>query len=292
MKFFVVVLIAAFCLASASFLERQKIIDAVNKANNGWVASHNKFSGWEAEDIKGLLGAVLPPKAGNRARKDSSLPDSFDARQKWNNCIHPIRDQQQCGSCWAFSAAEALSDRVCIGNGVDVILSPQDLVSCDTENMGCDGGYLPATWDYMVATGLVTDTCFPYVSGTGTAPACPGACVDSEDWNKKYKAASYSNIPASQMQQELYQNGPMQVAFDVYEDFMSYSGGVYRHLTGQYLGGHAVKVIGWGNQNGDDYWLIANSWGPDWGLSGYFMILRGTDECSIEDNAYAGPAAQ
>ncbi|MBL2098188.1 hypothetical protein ELI75_30940, partial [Klebsiella pneumoniae] len=80
-----------------------------------------------------------------------TAPASFDSRVQWPNCIHPIRDQGQCGSCWAFAAAETLSERVCIASQgkVNVILSPQYLVSCDSANYGCDGGYLGEAWNFM-----------------------------------------------------------------------------------------------------------------------------------------------
>jgi cathepsin B len=64
---------------------------------------------------------------------------------------------------------------------------------------------------------------------------------------------------------EIYATGPMETAFEVYEDFMNYSGGVYHHVSGKYEGGHAIKILGWGHDEGMDYWLCANSWGPDWG---------------------------
>jgi len=287
----ILVLFALVVLAAANRLERQKIIDAVNSANAGWVAAHNQFSDWETEDIKTLLGARIPPHTEQVLAHDLSLPDTFDARQKWGKCIHPIRDQGQCGSCWAFSSSEALSDRFCIAKGVDVILSPQDQVSCDRGNLGCQGGYLPQTWQYLVNTGIVTDSCFPYASGGGAVPSCPNKCKDSEDWNKvKHHAASYAHIASNKIQDELYNNGPAQFAFSVYEDFMNYHSGVYHHVTGRLLGGHAVKGIGWGNEGGKDYWLIANSWGTSWGDHGFFKILRGKNECGIESNVYVGPA--
>jgi len=92
------------------------------------------------------------------------------------------------------------------------------------------------------------------------------------------------------MMTEIYANGPIETAFDVYEDFLSYSGGVYKHTTGPLLGGHAVKVLGWGVLNSTNYWLVANSWNPDWGLQGYFMMLRGVNECNFESSADAGIA--
>jgi hypothetical protein len=80
----------------------------------------------------------------------------------------------------------------------------------------------------------------------------------------------------------------VQVAFTVYEDFVTYKKGVYRHVSGSALGGHAVRMLGWGVENGTPYWLLANSWNSDWGDGGYFKILRGSDECGIEDDVVAG----
>jgi len=83
-------------------------------------------------------------------------------------------------------------------------------------------------------------------------------------------------------------NGPVEGAFTVYGDFPSYKSGVYKHVSGDELGGHAIKILGWGVENGEDYWLVANSWNPEWGNEGYFKIARGTDECGIEDGVVAG----
>jgi len=87
---------------------------------------------------------------------------------------------------------------------------------------------------------------------------------------------------------EIFQNGPVETAFTVYADFVTYKSGVYRHTTGGALGGHAVKIVGWGAEGGDNYWKIANSWNPTWGDQGYFKILRGVNECGIESQISAG----
>jgi len=120
----------------------------------------------EAE-IKGMMGTIISEPMGyQRPAIANGVPATFDSRDQWGSCIHEIRDQAQCGSCWAFGASEALSDRFCIdSNGsVDVVLSPEDLVACDTIDQGCNGGYLAMAWRYMTNTGIVTDTCFPYTS--------------------------------------------------------------------------------------------------------------------------------
>jgi len=92
------------------------------------------------------------------------IPTSFDSRTKWGNCVHPIRDQAKCGSCWAFGATEALSDRICIAsNGsTDVVLAPQDLVSCDWWDRGCNGGILSWAWSHLKSSGAAEDSCMPY----------------------------------------------------------------------------------------------------------------------------------
>ena len=90
------------------------------------------------------------------------------------------------------------------------------------------------------------------------------------------------------MMAELATNGPVESAFTVYADFVHYKSGVYSHQTGQALGGHAIKVIGYGTENGTDYWLVQNSWTTTWGDGGYFKIKRGDDECGIEDSFIAG----
>mmetsp|Transcript_30518 Transcript_30518/g.81405 ORF Transcript_30518/g.81405 Transcript_30518/m.81405 type:complete len:96 (-) Transcript_30518:311-598(-) len=83
-------------------------------------------------------------------------------------------------------------------------------------------------------------------------------------------------------------NGPVEAAFTVYADFLTYKSGVYQHVTGAELGGHAIKIFGWGTEDGNDYWLVANSWNEDWGDKGTFKILRGSDECGIESDVVAG----
>ena len=90
------------------------------------------------------------------------------------------------------------------------------------------------------------------------------------------------------IQAELMEKGPISVTFTVYEDFMVYKSGVYQHKTGAYLGGHAVKMLGWGMENGVPFWLCVNSWNTEWGDNGFFKILRGKNHCGIEDDGVTG----
>ncbi len=90
------------------------------------------------------------------------------------------------------------------------------------------------------------------------------------------------------IQKELMEHGTVSVAMTVYEDFETYTSGIYQHVTGKNLGGHSIKMIGWGVENGTPYWLCVNSWNDSWGEKGLFKILRGKDECGIESSVVAG----
>jgi len=174
---------------------------------------------------------------------------------------------------------------------------------------GCQGGQLGGAWNYAKKTGLVTEKCFPYLKANNgpvptcdptaqpclpeskfiKTPSCTKTCADGSDWSSdKHKLSSVYNVDASQLMAELANNGPVESAFTVYADFVHYKSGVYKHTTGSQLGGHAIKVIGYGTEDGNDYWLVQNSWTTTWGDGGYFKIARGDDECGIEDQLVAG----
>ena len=238
----------------------------------------------------GMLGTYIVPS--NKIYPDSTvvgdLPKDFDARTNWPGLVHPIRDQQSCGSCWAFGATEAFSDRFAISSkgAVNVVLSPEDMVSCDHNDYGCSGGYMDMAWEYLAQHGVVSDACFPYTAGSGRAPACRSTCVNGEAF-KKYTCAPNSikqSKSVESIKSELL-NGPVEAAFTVYEDFFNYAGGVYHHVSGGVAGGHAIKVLGWGVDNGTEYFLCANSWGTSWGEKGFFRIQVG--DSGINDQVFS-----
>jgi len=295
---------AFFHANSSNKINCPKHIGMLNNQSSTWTAGPNaRFEGMTYDDARALLGTQLSHIADHltETRPDSEyasvtdIPDSFDSTKQWSGLVHPIRDQQRCGSCWAFSATEVLSDRVAISTGkASPVLSPEDLVSCDKGDMGCQGGRLSSAWSYLKSEGAVSENCFPYAAGSGTAPSCPSKCSDSESWSaSKTKAkTTFAINGVTNMQKEIMTNGPIQVAFSVYKSFMSYKTGVYSKHWYELLpeGGHAVKIVGWGTESGTDYWLVANSWNTNWGESGFFKIKRGVNECGIETMGppYAG----
>ncbi|CAD6223681.1 unnamed protein product [Miscanthus lutarioriparius] len=168
---------------------------------------------------------------------------------------------------------------------------------------GCDGGYPIMAWRYFVQNGVVTDECDPYFDQVGckhpgcepayATPKCEKKCKEQNQvWQEKkhFSIDAYRiNSDPHDIMAEIYKNGPVEVAFTVYEDFAHYKSGVYKHITGGIMGGHAVKLIGWGTSDaGEDYWLLANQWNRGWGDDGYFKIIRGKNECGIEEDVVAG----
>lgn len=299
------VLAVLFAVAyGATLINDVNLINRVNtNPKASWKAvAHKQFEGKTLEHMKGMLGTYIPqaetvhiPRSNPAVTK--AVPTSFDASKNWPSCktLQQIRDQQQCGSCWAFSGAEVLGDRFCIAtNGsVNVALSPEYILECDTTDYGCNGGYLSNEWQFLASTGTTTDACQPYVSGGGDVPECPTTCQDGSPI-KLYKADQKtiqlfdpSNLAAAQ--QDIMTYGSIQMGFMVYQDFFTYSSGVYRHLHGGLAGGHAVKVTGWGvdSASGLPYWIVANSWNTSWGMNGYFWILRGSNECDCESQLYS-----
>jgi len=294
------------------YVNDHEYIERLNSAPEAtWVAASQAFfEGLTVEDAQMFLGAKLShisrhlnetrPRSYYASMATDDLPTGFDSRTQWPHLIHPIRDQQRCGSCWAFSASEVLSDRVAIAEGKpSPVLSAEDMVSCDKNDYGCDGGSLPDAWRYLTDTGIVTDDCFPYTAGSGRAPACRDECVDSESFVRTKAVSAYAIEGPVNMQKDIMTSGPIQVGFQVYRSFQLYSHGVYHkhHHEQTPQGGHAVKVIGWGvasDVSGQpiSYWTVANSWGTSWGEEGFFRILRGKNACGIEDMGppYAGLA--
>ena len=277
---------------SKPLLTEQEVAIINSKAST-WRADYNLVKGLTKEQARSRIGTYLRPS--DYPRKDwgallenFQAPESFDSRAQWPDCVNYIRDQEQCGSCWAFGATEALSDRFCI-KGQKVLLSPQYLVSCDSGNYGCNGGYLDVAWRYLESNGVPSDSCVSYKSGSGDSGSCPSTCDDGSpiDFHKAESVNSFTD-PAS-IQIELLANGPIEVAFTVYEDFFSYAGGVYQHTYGGLAGGHAVKLVGWGQENGINYWICANSWNSGWGEAGYFRIAWG--EVGIDSQGIAGVPA-
>ena len=215
-----------------------------------------------------------------------------------------------CGSCYIFSSMALLEARLRIAtnNSERTVFSTQEVVDCSRYSQGCDGGFpYLIGGKYAQDYGVIDDACYPY---TATAQQCksPSSHASTQCRKRTYAAkynyvgGYYGGCNEELMRLELVTGGPIAVGFEVYPDFMSYSGGVYSHDAAAHrhtmarlgfnpfeLTNHAVLIVGYGvdRQSGQKYWIVKNSWSENWGLKGYFLIRRGTDECGIESLAVA-----
>lgn len=302
-------------LSLKNLIEKSTLEEIKKKAKN-WESydyHENPFKDFNISHLKHLMGLknlifdeknIMDLVDDDDHSLEDKLPKAFDSREEWPECSRIPRNQLHCGSCWAFSASSVLSDRFCIKSKgkLSVELSPQDMVSCDTSDYGCQGGLLQKAWSYLENKGIVEEKCFPYKSGDNEENIpCPknkkclaekfGNSLNKNYEYKKFKAIKDSSkgfVCPTQIKKEILKRGPIQTGFTVYEDFMHYKSGIYEYTHGKELGGHAVKIIGWGEENGINYWIVQNSWGENWGENGFFKIKFG--ECMIDRNGYAGEA--
>jgi hypothetical protein len=201
------------------------------------------------------------------------------------NWLTSVKNQGQCGSCWAFGAIgclEAMINIAYINPNVDMDLSEQYMVSCVTSCSGCNGGNAYYCYKYMKDDtypndGALPESCFPYTSGSGSVPPCSSKC---SDWINKLvkKITNYGISSGSSQIKSRLSKGPVCLSFQVYDDFYDYTGGIYQHVYGSFVGWHQVVCVGYSDSGG--YWICKNSWGSGWGESGWFKIKFG--ECSIE----------
>ena len=174
---------------------------------------------------------------------------------------------------------------------------------------GCNGGDVYTAWVFVSTIGITTggeygstnwcnsypfEKCdfldsSPYPECPvveAATPECSTTCQSgypvSYIADKHFFDKPYTFRDAESMQLDILTNGPLVATFTVYEDFYAYKSGVYQHVYGEDTGSHAIKILGWGVENGVPYWLCANSWNEYWGDHGYFKILRGSNECGIE----------
>lgn len=281
-----------------------------------WEAGETSLSKLSPEERKMRLGGFVPsyedPDKYVKIKERAKLPLTLDWRAKnGKNYITLVKSQGSCGSCWAFApigTIEAIyniehgvysskhipvgmdsdqsgrglsfrENQIHLSSRVHILslqypdLSEQDLVSCSGAG-NCDGG---ADWDaldYIKNNGVVSEECFPY-------EADDVACARCSDWLKRLsRIKGWGWVTQASVEKETIKNalqdGPLSFFMEVYSDFYSYKKGIYKPTAGAtYKGGHCVVLIGYNENN--DCWICKNSWGNDWGESGYFKIKMG--EC-------------
>ncbi len=270
-------------------------IEAHNAKGLSYTLGINQFSHLTFEEFKDAvhIGGTRAPFKNARTGANvhaepvdvSALPASVD----WVSAgaVTPVKNQGNCGSCWSFSTTGALEGAYEIKYGNLQSFSEQELVSCDTTDAGCNGGWMDDAFAWVKQNGgITTEAAYPYTSGTtGTSGTCKttgytnNAAAAPKSWTD-VTAGSVSALMSAVAQQ------PVSIAIQANQvAFQSYSGGVLTGKCGQRLD-HGVLCVGYGTLNGVDYWKVKNSWGPSWGMGGYILIERSSaDLCGVLDAA-------
>lgn len=270
--------------------------DVIEKHNNKpgvtFKLEHNRFSTMSPEEKKSFLGAVpqAHPHRKNNTRSlaiDDLITDRQAASVDWrtDKCMQPVKNQASCGSCWAFAATTVTEFNTCVKTGTAVALSDQQLVSCDTSNGACNGGWPPNAWRYVAnAGGQNTQASYPYTSGSGSVAACKFSKTSIAARISTTTPTTYiQSGDTATMMKVLSNKGLILVAICVTNPFYSYKSGVFTDTTcGSSGANHAVVAVGYGTLNGIPYWIIRNSWGSSWGSAGYVLFRRGTNLCQVE----------
>ncbi|XP_010052206.2 senescence-specific cysteine protease SAG39 [Eucalyptus grandis] len=204
----------------------------------------------------------------------TAVPSTVDWRQK--GAVTPVKEQGQCGCCWAFSAVAATEGIHQLTTGNLVSLSVQQLVDCDTkgDNRGCAGGFVNAAFKFIIDNdGLTTEDNYPY-------EAVKGTCDAGKAESPAAKITGYEDVPSNSESalSQAVANQPVSVAIDADgSHFQFYSGGVFTGDCQTDLD-HGVTVVGYGtSDDGTKYWLVKNSWGAGWGENGYIRMKRDID---------------
>jgi hypothetical protein len=286
-----------FCVvASLVSVSHASEIDTIRMAIGAkgarWVAGENPISLLPEEERVKRLGLIKPVGLDLPVQPLLSLPVGLPSSLDWrnyngDNYITPVRDQGNCGSCWAFSTTAALESYALLSSGIPGInldLAEQVLLSCSGAG-SCNGGYPGAASDFIRDTGLPLETCYHYTETNGKCSnACPSwqsSAYTIPSW--RYVATSSPTVNA--LKAGLFTYGPLSTTMVVYTDFFSYYSGVYSYTYGTREGGHAVLLVGY--DDAKQCFIVKNSWGTGWGESGYFRIAYSELGSIVEFGEYS-----
>jgi len=260
------------------FKQNQEIIKWMQMTDESAVYGPTQFADLTTEEFSNLyLNFRVPyvPTDSQRVKPaPKDIPDEWDWRT-YEGVVTPVRSQGQCGSCWAFSAVHNLEGQVFLKKTKSVKLSPQQLVDCDTQSQGCNGGFMEWAYQYIqTAGGIVSEEDYPYIGADGTCD------FDATKVVAKVKDYTFYEKNEQSMAVALVDRGPLAIALNA--SFLQfYFFGVFDPIWCPSSLNHAVTLVGYGEEK-KPFWIIKNSWGSLWGEDGYFRMVRGKGKCGVD----------
>lgn len=253
----------------------------------------NQFTDLTAEEFKQMYVSGLKPLQSFGCKSFSEHDDNSPTSIDWTTkgVVNSVRDQGQCGSCWAFATTANAESVWAISSGKLLDLSEEFLVDCATGigyfNMGCNGGQPDSALKYMINNGQCTEASYPYTSGvTKTA----GPCEKCTSAGVKFSSCSDVLSKDQVALKSAVAKQPVVIAIEAdTRYFQSYSSGILDSTSCGTTLDHAVEIVGYGTENGVDYWKVRNSWGENWGEKGYFRLKKTS---STNDIGICGLAAE
>jgi cathepsin L len=254
----------------------KKTLDAItshNAANKSWTEGINRFSDLTEEEFSRTMLGYLERK---RNPVEEVLSTSVGADIDWvsKGAVTPVKDQGQCGSCWAFSTTGGMEGAHYVSASELLSLSEQQLVDCSGSfgNQGCNGGLMDNAFKYAEKTALALEADYKYTARKGTCKTVTG----------KIKVTGYTDVGHSESAlAAALAKQPVSIAVDA-RTWQKYSGGLYSGCASKVSLDHGVLLVG---STGTSEWKVKNSWGAGWGESGFIRLVQGSNECGLTNAA-------
>jgi len=261
------------------FKSTMDTIEEHNSGNHTWTMGVNQFSDLTPEEFERIhLGYIHRPNSQKNYADLSGITAANDIDWTTKGAVTRIKDQAQCGSCWAFSTTGSTESANFLSKGDLKSVSEQQLVDCSGSygNQGCNGGLMDNAFKYYLGSGkgAILETDYPYTARGGTCQSSGKTVAVTISKYSDVKQKDESDLQKSVTQQ------PVSVAVDA-RKWQSYRSGVFSGCSAMAQLDHGVLAVGYT----DSYWKVKNSWGTSWGENGFIRVTYGKNECGIANAA-------